>query len=351
MWFKNLRIYRFTQALTLNGEVLNGTSSAAGALSDALEEGAFVACNSQDESRCGWVSPLTGEADVSLVHACQGFLMLCAKKQEKVLPAAVINEALDEKVAVITEAEGRPVGRTERQSLRDDVMMDLLPKAFTRSSLQYAYIAPPRSNAEGVSHKDDHGYIVVNAASAAKAEALLSVLRDVLGSLPVIPLVSKQLPHQMMTQWLTEAEAPAKFLLGDECELADPKEAGSVIRCKHQDLAAEEINNLLQSGMIVTKLNLNWAQGVDFILDDQLAIKRLRFADDIQGKADEHEAQNAIEKFDSEFSVMTLELSAFIHDLVSALGGVDASTRSVEEMVIQATKNESEHTGVDEVVF
>jgi len=339
MWFKNLRIYRFTQALSFNGQTLNADN-----LNQALEGGVFVPCNSQDTARYGWVSPLTGEEGASYVHASQGFLMLCAKKQEKVLPAAVVNEALERKISAITEAEGRPVGRKERQTLKDDTIMELLPRAFTRSSLQYAYIAPPSDNA----HNDDHGYIVINAASAAKAEELLSALRDVVGTLPVIPLVSKQLPHQMMTQWLIDADAPAKFILGDECELADAKEASSVIRCKHQDLAAEEINNLLQSGMIVTKLNLNWAQGIDFILDDQLAIKRLRFADDIQEKAD---GQDAIEQFDIEFSVMAIELSAFINDLLAALGGVNTDTRSVEEIVEQATKSDVDYSGIDEIVI
>ena len=82
----------------------------------------------------GWVSPINGQADnVSFVHASQGCLMVCAKRQEKVLPAAVINEFLNEKVEAIQDAEGRTVGRKERQSLKDDVMMELLPKAFTRS--------------------------------------------------------------------------------------------------------------------------------------------------------------------------------------------------------------------------
>ena len=244
MWFKNLRIYRFSRPLTLQGRAIDADS-----LSHALAEGAFVPCNSQDASRYGWVSPLTGEADVGLVHAVQGYMMICAKKQEKVLPAAVINEALDEKVAEITEAEGRPVSRKERQDLKDDVIMALLPRAFTRSSLQYAYMTLPSGNSD-----NDSGYIVINAASATQAEALLSALRDVLGSVPAIPLLSKQLPHQMMTQWVNEAQAPASFELGGECELADPKEAGSVIRCKHQDLGSAEIHQLLEAGMIVTCL-------------------------------------------------------------------------------------------------
>ncbi len=340
MWFKNLRIYRFTQPMMINDNAIDGDS-----LSQKLSEFAFVPCNSQDQSRYGWVSPLTGEADVSLVHVSQGFMMLCAKKQEKVLPAAVINEVLEEKVAEITESEGRPVSRKERQALKDDVLMSLLPRAFTRSHLQYAYIAPPK---EGES---SFGYIVINAASAAKAEELLSALRDALGSVPVIPLLSKQLPHQMMTQWLQDGLAPSPFLLGDECELADAKEAGSVIRCKHQDLASQEINQLLQAGMIVTKLHLQWSSGIDFICDDQLAIKRVRFADEIHEKVESYEAQNAVEQFDIEFAVMTLQLSALIEGLITVLGGADTATRSVDEIVIQATKNETDSHGVDEVIL
>ncbi|MGS2718434.1 recombination-associated protein RdgC [Eionea flava] len=331
MWFKNLRVYRFTQDFTFD----------ASSLSEALEQGAFVPCGSQELARYGWVSPIDhqSDSDHGLVHASQEYLMICAKKQEKVLPAAVINEAVDEKAAAISEAEGRPVGRKERQSLKDDVLLELLPRAFARSSVHYAYIALKQ------------GYIVINAASASKAEELLAALRDVVGSLPVIPLVSQQLPHQMMTQWVTQAEAPSRFTLGGECELADPKESGSVIRCKHQDLASAEINNLLQSGMIVTKLGLQWRQGIDFILDDQLAIKRLRFEDDIQDKANSHEAESKAELFDVEFAVMTVELTAFLADMVAALGGVNTQAPSVDGKIAQANKDDSSYTGVDEVVF
>lgn len=330
MWFKNIRIYRFTQPFTLTLEELEQN----------LSQSAFVPCNSQDQVRMGWVSPINGQAEnVSFVHASQGYLMVCAKRQEKVLPAAVINEFLAEKVEAMQEAEGRAIGRKERQSLKDDVIMELLPKAFTRSRLQYAYIAPKE------------GYIVIDAASANAAEELLSNLRETIGSLPVVPLASNHIPVQVMTRWVTESAAPEKFALGDECELADPKESGSVIRCKQQDLSSANINNLLQSGMIVTKLSLDWIEGVNFILDDQLAIKRLRFEDNIRDKADSHDAQNQAEQFDVDFSVMTIELTALIKDLLAALGGVNRDSASVEEIVAKATRDDKAQSAVDEVTF
>lgn len=344
MWFKNLRIYRFTQDFTIDKDTLN----------QGLNTHLFSPCGSQDPSRLGWVSPLnpkqspldsslTDNADIELVYEQNGYWLITAKKQDKVLPASVINEALEEKVASISEAEGRPVRRKERQDLKDDVVMALLPKAFTRSSFQYAYI------------NQKEGYIVINAASANKAEELLTLLRESLGSLPVIPIVSKQLPFQMMTRWVSEASSSNSnhehFSLGDECELSDPKESGSVIRCKHQDLASTEINSHLQAGMIISKLGLNWLNGIEFILDDQLAIKRLRFADNIQEKADGYEAQNSDEQFAIEFSVMTLELSSFIKHLIDALGGINTETQSVEEIVARVDKASNEKSSVDEVSF
>jgi recombination associated protein RdgC len=346
MWFKNLRIYRFTQDFIIHKDTLN----------KGMNSNLFKPCASQEASRLGWVSPLnpkqapadasmTNNAEIDLVYEQNGYWLITAKKQDKVLPASVINEAIEEKVIVINEAEGRPVRRKERQDLKDDVLMELLPRAFTRSSFQTAYI------------DSKQGYIVINAASASKAEELLTLLRESLGSLPVTPIVSKQLPFQMMTQWVVDASSQNSshehFALGDECELSDPKETGSVIRCKHQDLASSEINSHLQAGMIVSKLGLTWLNGIEFILDDQLAIKRLRFADNIQEKADGFEAQNSDEQFAIEFSVMTLELSSFIQHLINALGGINTETQSVEEIVmrIDNANNDNNKTGVDEVSF
>jgi recombination associated protein RdgC len=346
MWFKNLRIYRFTQDLVLSKETLNA----------GMNTQLFKPCGSQEASRVGWVSALTPKQtpiegkttdpiDIDLVFEQNGYWLITAKKQDKVLPASVINEAIEERVAAISEAEGRSVRRKERQDLKDDVLMTLLPKAFTRSSFQSAYI------------DQKEGYIVINAASANKAEELLTLLRESLGSLPVIPIVSKQLPFQVMTCWVGEATSASNshenFSLGDECELSDPKETGSVIRCKHQDLTSNEINSHLQAGMVISKLGLNWLNGIEFILDDQLAIKRLRFADNIQEKADSYEAQDSDEQFAIEFSVMTLELTSFIKHLIAALGGISTEAQSVEEIVarVDNAASASSTTGVDEVSF
>jgi recombination associated protein RdgC len=298
MWFKNLQVFRFTKPFEFEAQ----------ALSEQLSEHAFVPCGGQDVSRYGWVPPL-GAAGTEYVHAANGYMMICAKKQDKVLPAAVINEQLAEKVLAIQSSEGRAVGRKERQTLKEELTFDLLPRAFTRSTLQFAYFA----QAEGL--------LVVNSASANRAQELLNYLRDCIDSLPVIPLAAKNTPQQVMTHWLESGCPPKGFELGHECELRDPSDEGGVIRCKHQVLNSPDIINHIKSGMYVNKLGLLSEAGIEFTIDDELAIKRLVFDDIIQEKANQVDAQDAAEQFDVDFSIMTLEVSALIKSLLKAFGG------------------------------
>ncbi|ARN74930.1 recombination-associated protein RdgC [Oceanicoccus sagamiensis] len=298
MWFKNLQVYRFTKPFDLSPE----------ALSEQLEEYAFQPCGSQDLSRYGWVSPL-GHHGSEYVHAAAGYIMICAKKQDKVLPASVVNEQVVEKALAIQTEEGRSVGRKERANLKEEITFELLPKAFARSSLQFAYIAPKE------------GLLVVNSASSKRAEELISYLRETIGTVPVIPITPNNIPQHVMTAWLKSGHAPKGFEFGHECELKDPTDEGGVIRCKHQDLTSSEINNHIKAGMYVSKLGLSFSGGIEFVVDDTLAIKRLAFADLIQEKANQVDAHDAAEQFDVDFAIMTLELAALIAAVIEVFGG------------------------------
>lgn len=297
MWFKNLRLYRLTEEWTLSPEQLN----------EKLAEFCFNPCGSLDPMRYGFEAPL-GRHGSEFVHVTNGYIMICAKKQEKILPGGVVKEQLEEKVQAIKDAESRPVSRKERDTLKDEIIFSLLPKAFTRSSLDYAYIAP------------QDGLIVVNAGSAKRAEDLLSKLREALGSLRCLPIAPKNIPTQVMTQWLREGEAPHQFTLGEEVELLANKD-GRIVRCKKQDLTASEIRSHLDSGMHVNKIGLVWKDAISCIIDDQLAIKRLKFEDVISDKANERNPESKAEQFDADFAIMAMELKNFIAALLAAFGG------------------------------
>ena len=86
MWFKNLRLYRLTEQWSHTNEELN----------TALEAFGFNPCGSLDRFRYGFVPPL-GRHGSEYFHTTNGYVMICAKKQEKILPSSVINEQLEEK--------------------------------------------------------------------------------------------------------------------------------------------------------------------------------------------------------------------------------------------------------------
>ncbi len=298
MWFKNLSPFRFTEPFTLNADEL----------AEKLETLRFRPCGAHEESSFGWTAPL-GKAEQSLVHSTNGYMMLCVKKEERVLPTAVVNEMIQEKAAEAEEQQGRKLSKKERTQLKDELIFDLLPKAFTFSRKIYAYIDPKG------------GWLVVDAASAKNAEDLLSLLRKSLGSLPAGPINTVNNPVMVMTQWLVTQQTPADIVVEDECELLSPGEEGSVIRCKRHDLSLPEIQNHLDSGKEVIKLALSWADRLSFVMDKNFSIKRLRFLDLVQDQLEDIEIDDEDMRFDVDFSIMSAELSSFLPRMIELFGG------------------------------
>lgn len=298
MWFRNLQLYRLNAPFDLSAERLD----------EQLQTGAFRPCTSLEISSMGWDRPL-GRHGRALTHAANGCIMVCARNEEKVLPQAVVREIVDERIEEIETEQMRRVPRKERMALRDEVLQDLLPKAFTRSSRIFAYIAPRE------------GWLVVDASSVRKAEELLTLLRKGLGSLPATPLTVNTAPAAVMTGWLQGQGLPGDFVLGDECELRDPAQDGGIVRCRRQDLGGEEIRTHLQAGKQVARLAVAWNERLACILGEDLAVRRLRFLDVVQEEARQTEAGDAQARFDADFALMTLELSRFIPRLVEVFGG------------------------------
>lgn len=299
MWFKNLQLFRLTKPFTLTPEALH----------EQLIARTSRSCGSLEPSTYGWAPPLRRLSE-QLTHAANGYIMVCARKEEKVLPAAVIKEVMDDKVAQIEQQQARTIRRKEKEEIKQEVLLDLLPKAFSKSNHTYAYIDPKEN------------WIVVDASSPAKAEELVSLLRETLGSLPAVPAAVLSAPASVMTKWADGQATAPNFILEDQCELRDPNHEGSVVRCTKQDLLTDEIQTHLKAGKQATKLAVEWNGHISCILSDDLSIKRLRFLDIIQEAAAD-EANDEASRFDADFALMTLELSHFIPAVLKAFGGED----------------------------
>jgi recombination associated protein RdgC len=71
----------------------------------------------------------------------------------------------------------------------------------------------------------------------------------------------------------------------------------------------------------VKNLGVTWNSLLSCSLGDDLSIKRLKFVGMQEEEANE-EVESAAQKFDQEFAVMTLELSAFFKSFFAAFGGL-----------------------------
>lgn len=301
MWFRNLQIYRLTAPFSMTAEELH----------EQLSGRPSRNCTSHELWCEGWEPPL-GRHGSQLTHGVGQCTMICARREERLLPATVVNEQLAQRVAEIEAQQSRKVRRRERNELKEDLVLELTPKALTRSRLTYAYI------------DQKNGWLIVDAASAKKAEELINLLRETLGSFKAVPLTVARAPVATMTGWLQNANSmPVQLLLGDECELRDPAEEGGVVRCRKQDLIGDEIGSHLKAGKQVVQLALAWQDRLAFVLSETMVLKRLKFLELIQQEAAESEAEDAAARFDVDFALMSLELGGFVPKLIEIFGGIE----------------------------
>jgi len=306
MFFKKLSIYKLTKPLVVDLAKLD----------ELLEEAQFQECHPTQAEANGWERPL-GKHGSMFIHSIKDFTMICFKRQEKIMPGAAITERLNKKADDIEERESRKLTRKERTQLKEDIIFEILPKALTKSSLLYAYI------------DHNNGYIFIDSSSSKKCEQLLSCLRETIGSVPVVPLATASIPSFLMSTWLITQEAPGRFEFSDNCILKEPSDSSDSAKFKGHNILTDEINSLLSAGMMVIECGFSYFERIDFVIDEQLVIKKLSFSDLISEQA--QDAEDAVEQFDIDFSIMTLEIESLVAYLVKSFGGLADFGKEADE--------------------
>lgn len=291
MWFKQCQAYRLPE-----------TPDAA-VLAAALDEHRFAPPCGLDWFADGFAVPQPFGDE--LVFAADKTLGISLKREERVLPGAVIKTVLDEKIAKIEAEETRKVGRKERQELKEQITDELLPRAFTRASRTDAVLVG--------------GYLLINQ-TGNKAENLLSHLREALGGLRAQPTVTRRSASELMTEWLLRGEADGQFELDDYVALVGAGDMGAEIRIKREDLTAEEVVRHVKCGKRVVELGLVWRESVVLVLTQDLTLKRLRYLDHLQEDAQSH-GDSGFDLAAASQIISSNALTLILAELAELLGG------------------------------
>lgn len=297
MWFKQIQLLQIGSAISLTNENVM----------TLLLPFAFRPCLPSMQTSMGWVSPLESEEEEApLVRTINGYMMFCLQIEDKILPASVIRHELNKKIKQIETNNARKLRSSEKLSLKDEMTMTLLPRAFSKFSKIYAYI------------DIKNRLLVLGTAETKKAEQFISMLKKSIGDEVSALPINKLSP--IITHWIKSQHYPAAFAIEKACVLQDPNQESRIIRCQEQDLFAISIQALVKEGCEVKQLAVNWQDRVSFTLSHDFSLKSIRFQEDIKLQANEMEPETEQQCFDADFLIMSGTLAGLLDDLLMVFG-------------------------------
>lgn len=277
-------------------------------LESRLDGARFIECGAAQQESAGWVEP-RGEAHGPLVEAVGNHWVLKLCVERKGVPGSAVKSRLEERLDQIERETGRRPKGKHAKELKEEVVQDLLPRAFPKRSHTWVWIDPKA------------GLIVVDAGSNKRAEGVATRLVELLeGALQLSLLQVNVAPATAMAAWLTDHVPPAGFTLDRECELKQPEGEKATVRYARHTLEIDEIAAHITQGKVPTQVAMTWRDRVSFVLTEGLTLKKIKLLDVVlEGKSPEGSRDD--NGFDADVAITTGELAPLITDLVDALDG------------------------------
>ncbi len=292
MWFKQTQIFQLSTPVAYDCEKLAAQ----------LAPLAFTSCLPSFPSSHGWISAID-EEDAPLVHGTYGYMMICLQFEEKILPTTVIRQELDQKIKEIEANRERKVYQKEKYALKDEIILTLLPRAFSKFSRIHAYF------------DTKNNWLIIDTVNAAKTEKFLEQFKKSFTGINLQPIETEKL-GPILSRWLINNDYPKEFAVEKACVLRDPNQQSRVIRCQQQNLFASSIQALIKDGCEVQQLALTWQDRVNFVLLDSLLLQSIKFNDEIIEQTKQMEPETKQQQFAADFLIMAETISALLKDLL-----------------------------------
>lgn len=304
MWFKQLQVYQLDRQIKFaHDDVIK-----------QLEPFSFIPCSPAMPQSMGWVSPID-EDNMPLVRSINGCIMLCLHIEEKILPAAVLRHELSETIKEVEAAQERKLSQKEKSSLKDEIFMTLLPRAFSRFTKVYAYI-------DTTNHR-----LLLGVDNKKKSEMFLSMFRKIYSG--EIKAIEFNKLSSVMTYWLQQQNYPMSFAIEKSCVLQDPNHESRIIRCKDQDLTFSGIKSFIKDGYEAIQLALTWNDCLHFNLNQQFTFNAIGFADEIKEQLNEVKAETKLQHFDGDFLIMIDTFRKLLDELTALFGKATHASENI----------------------
>ena len=294
MFFKNLIIYQFDKNNAI--ERLDN---------DMLKNMAFTPCGPTDSIKKGFVSPI--DDDDVLKLQVQGHSLLKLRIESKLLPASVIKKKTAERIEQLEQKLGRSVTKSERLRAKDDVIVDLLPVAFTKDQYVYVWI------------NDKDKFIAVETASFKKAEDVLALIRKELGALALKPLSVETNISFTLKEWVCNDNTPPNFFVLNDAMLADPLEGNGKIKLIDENLTAEEVKSYLNGGREIKSLSFSYKQQTVFTVNTELVFSKISFSSEMLDENSDISLDDKAKRIEADFFLVANELANLINDFTKAV--------------------------------
>lgn len=298
MWFNNAFIYQYELDEPIDFNTL-------------LAEEMLKPCPPHARFIYGWF-PVFAE---DLVQEVAGSSLICLGKEERILPRAVINRFLSERVKTLELEQGRSLKAAEKAQLAEDLEFELLPKSFC---LQKQLLALLDSKTKR---------LIINTASNNQASQLASLLVKSIPGIQIEPLIPHENLALRFAQWLRDPSLlPPSFALASDCLLFSLNDEKKRVNCKGYELPAEEIVTLLAQGLAAAELSLIWNDRIQFTLTHDLVFKRLKSLDYLLDEFSEirHLEEERLQR-DAALTLLSGELRGLMNELLAGISKAKAA--------------------------
>ena len=307
--FSNILAYRCTHAFDLHKNLE--------AVNQALASKPARLPGKMELNAAGFTEPV-GEEGAFIERIAPMAYVFAYNLAERMIPGKIVRQQVAARVKQIEKEQERKVYAREKQQIKDEVLNQMLPRAFIDQKITYGMVVGP--------------YILIDSSSAKRGEDILSTLRSCLGSLGVRPVSVKTTPIDAFTRWFTTGETDGPFHMTGDFKANNRSDESDFVNGKGTSPEHEGLSDLVREyDRRVTVLGLGWGtspgETASFTVNEMIGIKGIKWpeslaemAADQVGEEDDEDARR-VTLLRTTMILLGAELKQLLEDLLDALGG------------------------------